>query len=198
LNHPFAKHYDVVETYNSFSPQVSVSHIIMQNQAEASIPTMVASGDASMIQHRTVTVRRKAAKRSERWYQDIAAPLPPSPQAEDIPARKEEARIKEEPLPPSSQSEDVPVRKKPRVQAELLLIKEEPLLPLRRSSRRVNATSGTRESTSAPDPPPPNATVVARQTKLPRIETSDEQLDDDDTGANPNDDDAAAALSRPS
>jgi hypothetical protein len=155
---------------------------------------MVASGDASMIQHRTVTVRRKAAKRSERWYQDIAAPLPPSPQAADIPAREEEARINEEPLPPSSQSEDIPARKKPRVQAEPFFIKEEPLLPL----RRVNATSGTRESTSAPDTPPPNATVVARQTKLPRIETSDEQLDDDDEGANPNDDDAAAALSRPS
>jgi hypothetical protein len=69
---------------------VTVSHIIMQNptdQAETPIPTETTASEASNL-NRTVTVRRKATKCSERWYQNIAAPLLPSLQGEDIPARK--------------------------------------------------------------------------------------------------------------
>jgi hypothetical protein len=168
-----------------------------EEAAEASIPDVIASGDSSLNQHHpTVTVHRKAAKRSEKWYHDIAAPLPPSPQTEDIPARKK-PRIKEE-------AEDIPARKKPRIKEEAEdipakkkpRIKGEPLIPLRRSPRRVNATS----STGIPAAPttPPNATVVAstrrrspRQTKLPRTETSEGQLDDDDEDEDANPDDAA-------
>jgi hypothetical protein len=136
------------------------------DQAEASIPTETVINGPNL--NHTVIVRRKAAKRSEKWYKDIAAPLPPSPQAEDIPARK-----------------------KPR-------IKEEPRLPLRRSSRRVNTSS----STGTPAAPAPNASTVAgstlrrspRRTQLPRTETSEEQLDDndEDEDANPDDTNAAA------
>jgi hypothetical protein len=39
---------------------------------------------------RTFTVRRKATKRSERCYQNTAAPLSSSPQAEETPARKKQ------------------------------------------------------------------------------------------------------------
>jgi hypothetical protein len=81
---------------------------IMQNptdQAETSIlPTVTDASRESLNlnqhqhqhQHRTVTVRRKAAKRSERWYQTTAAPL-------FTPARKKPRRDREleleEPLP---------------------------------------------------------------------------------------------------
>jgi hypothetical protein len=59
------------------------------DEAEASIPTETLSNGPDPNQYRTVTVRRKAAKRSERWYQNLAAPL-------SIPARKKQRR--EEPL----------------------------------------------------------------------------------------------------
>jgi hypothetical protein len=65
----------------------------MQNstgQAEASIPTETAVAINSLNLNSTFTVRRRAAKRSERWYQNTAAPLP-------IPTRKK-PRL-EEPLP---------------------------------------------------------------------------------------------------
>jgi hypothetical protein len=70
----------------------------MQNPtdpAEASIPTETARESPNL--NRTFTVRRKAAKRSERWYQITATPLPPSPQGGDIPARKK-PRL-DEPIP---------------------------------------------------------------------------------------------------
>jgi uncharacterized protein (DUF2237 family) len=63
----------------------------MQNPtdpAEASIPTETVRESPNLNQYPTFTVRRKAAKRSERWYQTTATPLPPPPQAEFIPARK--------------------------------------------------------------------------------------------------------------
>jgi hypothetical protein len=122
-------------------------------EAEGFIPDVVASNAPRLNPNPTFTVPRKAAKRSERWYQPFFTPA----------------------------------RKKPR-------IKEEPLLPPRRSSRRVNAISRT---STAPPPPPPNASVIAastfrrspRQTKLPRTETSEAQLDDDDEDANHDDTD---------
>jgi hypothetical protein len=70
----------------------------MQNPtdpAEASIPTETVRESPNL--NRTFTVRRKAAKRSERWYQITATPLPPSPQGGDIPARKK-PRL-DEPIP---------------------------------------------------------------------------------------------------
>jgi hypothetical protein len=66
----------------------------MQNptdQAETSISTEMTARESPNL-NRTFTVRRKIAKRSERWYcapqppppQNIAEPLPPLPHAEDI------------------------------------------------------------------------------------------------------------------
>jgi hypothetical protein len=95
------------------------------------------------------TVRRKAAKRSEKWYQKTTTPV------------------------------SIPSRKKRRL--------EDPLLPLRRSSRRLIATSSIDAST-----PPSDATVVAStsrqrtcqtKTQLSPVETIEAQLDgggDDD------------------
>jgi hypothetical protein len=64
----------------------------MQNptdQAEASIPTETVREGPNYLNYTfTFTLRRKAAKRSEAWYQTTATPLPPPPQAEVIPARK--------------------------------------------------------------------------------------------------------------
>jgi hypothetical protein len=73
------------------------------NQAEAaSIPTetaVVSEQAGPNLLNPTFTVRRKAAKRSERWYQNISTPLPPSLQkAEEIPARKK-PRLLDAPLP---------------------------------------------------------------------------------------------------
>jgi uncharacterized protein (DUF2237 family) len=77
----------------------------MQNpteEAETFVPTETVLSNGRNL-NPTVAVRRKAAKRSEPWYlappppQNLAAPLPPSPQAEDIPARKKQ-RLEDEPL----------------------------------------------------------------------------------------------------
>jgi hypothetical protein len=53
----------------------------------------------------TFTVRRKAVKRSERWYQNIGAAFPPSPQAEVLPARKK--RRLDEPLSTTTDDADI-------------------------------------------------------------------------------------------
>jgi hypothetical protein len=77
----------------------------MQNptdQAEASVPTETVRESPNL--NRTFTVRRKAAKRSERWYQTTSVPLPPSPQAEVIPAWKK--RRLDEPLPTARDGAD--------------------------------------------------------------------------------------------
>jgi uncharacterized coiled-coil DUF342 family protein len=63
---------------------------IPTDQAETSIPTETAVAINSLNLNRTFTVRRKVAKRSERWYQNTATPL-------SVPARKK-PRL-EEPLP---------------------------------------------------------------------------------------------------
>jgi hypothetical protein len=110
-------------------------------QAEASIPTEIVREGPHQNPYRTVTVRRKAAKRSEKWYQEDATPLPTR------------------------------ARKKRRL--------EEPLLPLRRSSRRINTISST--CTATPDPSAavnastrresPRQTQTQTQVQLPPIET---------------------------
>jgi hypothetical protein len=66
-----------------------------QAEAEASIPTDETVSNGPNL-NRTVTVRRKAAKRSERWYQHLTAPL-------SMPARKK-PRV-EEPLPTTTTDE---------------------------------------------------------------------------------------------
>jgi hypothetical protein len=133
----------------------------MQNptdQAEASIPVEYVNNSPNL--NRTVTVRRKAAKRSESWYvtpppQTIAAPL-------SIPARKKSRR--EEPLPTTTDeaatktaSTDISVGLPPPATP--------PSTTLRRSSRRVVATS----STGMPVDPPAatNLRRSRRQTQLP-------------------------------
>ena len=54
--------------------------------------------------NRTFTVRRKAAKHSEAWYQTTSAPLPPSLQGEGIPARRK-PRL-DAPLPTATDEAD--------------------------------------------------------------------------------------------
>jgi hypothetical protein len=81
-------------------------------QAEASIPTETVINGSNL--NCTVTVRRKAAKRTDPLYlapppPNITAQLPPSlmPQAEDISARKKPC------------VEDIPVTQEPRVEEPL-------------------------------------------------------------------------------
>jgi hypothetical protein len=90
-----------VDTNITFTVRSGISIVdrtIIQNateQPETFIPaeTVMASNAPNLNRKRTFTVRRKAAKRSESWYhkpppQNNTAPLPPSPQAEVIPAKK--------------------------------------------------------------------------------------------------------------
>lgn len=74
-------------------PYFTVSHTIMQNPTDpAETPiSMETDGGESPNLNRTFTVRRKVAKRSDRWYrapsppqQNIAVAMLPLPQAEDI------------------------------------------------------------------------------------------------------------------
>jgi hypothetical protein len=65
-------------------------------EAEASIPTETVINGPNL--NRTFTVRRKVAKRTDPLYlapppQNIVVPLPPSPEAQEIPARKK-SRVK--------------------------------------------------------------------------------------------------------
>jgi hypothetical protein len=79
----------------------------MQNptdQAETSIPTVTVREGPHLNPMGTFTVRRKAAKRSESWYQKVAAPL-------TIPARKKQRR--EEPLPTTTTDEATTVAHPP-------------------------------------------------------------------------------------
>jgi hypothetical protein len=128
------------------------------DQAESSIPTETVREDPNL--NRTFTVCRKAAKRSESWYvapppQNIAAPL-------SIPARKK-PRI-EEPLATST-DEAATKTASTDISVGLPLPDTPPSTTLRRSSRRVIATSSTGTHV-----PPPTATTLRRsrrQTQLP-------------------------------
>jgi hypothetical protein len=125
------------------------------DQVETSIPTEPVINGSNL--NRTVTVRRKAAKRTDPLYlvpppPNIAAPLPPSPQAEEIPARK-----------------------KPRV--------EEPLPTATDEAARKTASPDISEilptSDTPPRTPPVNASTrrrSRRQIQLEPIETSEVQL----------------------
>ena len=164
------------------------------DRAEASIPTETAINGPHQNPLRTVTLRRKAAKRSESWHnkppplpQNIAVPLPLSPQTEGIPARKK-PRV-EEPLPTMTVTEeaaretaspDISERLPPPADidgdanidsatdtplstpARKTTRHEDPLLPLHRSSRHVNTTCSTATSAAAAAAAaaPPNANVV--------------------------------------
>ena len=80
-------------------------------EAEASIPT----GNVRVVgphqnPYCTVTMRRKTAKRSEKWYnesppQHITVVLSPSPHAEEIPARKKR-RLEDPPLPLATSTDE--------------------------------------------------------------------------------------------
>jgi hypothetical protein len=131
----------------------------------------------------TFAVRRKGKKRALPWTLTARDIKGVSPQeAEDIPAGKKPRREK-----PLSTTTDEAARKtdaSPDISAGL------PPPALRRSSRLVITTS----STGTPPPPPPlrrNPRRSRRQTQLPRIETSEKQLDTDDDD---DDDDANAVL----
>jgi hypothetical protein len=129
-------------------------------QAEASIPTDPVINGPNL--NRTVTVRRKAAKRTDPLYieppppQNMAVSLPPSPMP----------RV-----------EDIPVTQGPRG--------EEPLSTTRDEDVRETASPEISEGLPSPATPPSAATVDVstrrqsrRQTHLPRIEKSEVQLDD--------------------
>jgi hypothetical protein len=126
------------------------------DQAEAPIPTDPVINGPNL--NRTVTVRRKVAKRSDPLY------IAPSPQA--IPT----------PLPPSPQAENIPVTQEPRV--------EEPLPITTDEAARETASPDISEGFPSPPTPPPSTATVnvstrrrsRRQTQLPPIETSEEQL----------------------
>jgi hypothetical protein len=130
------------------------------DQAEAPIPTEPVSNGPNL--NRTVTVRRKVAKRTYPLYlappqQNIALPLAPSPPAEEIPARKK--RRLEEPLPRSTDE-----------------------------AARETASPDISIGLPSPDPPPPSTATVdistcrrsRHQIQLPPIEMSETQLDDSD------------------
>jgi hypothetical protein len=146
--------------YNEVSPYVTVLHtIIMDTEAaEASgIPTSfvidIDINDPTLDQYPTFTVRRKAAKRSERWYQNSAAPLL-------IPARKR--RRLEEPLLPPPTSTDEGASN--TASAEL---SEGPPPPT------------TAPSTDTVDASTRCQSPRETETQLQRTETSVEQVDDD-------------------
>jgi hypothetical protein len=131
------------------------------NQAEAPIPTEPVINGPNL--NRTVTVRRKATKRTDPLYiaprppQNIAVPLSPSPQVEEIPARKK-PRV-EETLPTTSTDEAGRKTTSPDISVSL----STPTTPP--STDAVNAWTRRRSR---------------RQIELPPIERSEAQLDDDD------------------
>jgi hypothetical protein len=133
------------------------------DQAGASIPTETVSSGPKL--NRTVTVRRKAAKRAdlESPPQDIAVPLSlsPSPQAEAIPAQ------------------EIPTIKKPRV--------EEPLPTTTDEAIRKTPSPDISEGLPSPDAPPRSTATVNVSTRrrsrrqiqiqLELIETSETKPD---------------------
>jgi hypothetical protein len=128
------------------------------DQAEAPIPAEPVRNRPNL--NRTVTVRRKAAKRTD---------LEPPPQRIVIPLS----------LSPSPQAEAIPARKK--------LCVAEPLSRTTDEATRKTTSPDISEGLSSPATPPPITATVnvptrcrsRRRTKLPLIETSEAQLDDD-------------------
>jgi hypothetical protein len=150
----------VVKTETKPAPETAPTE-----QAEALIPMEAVSNGLNL--NRTVTVCRKVAKRTDPLYiapppptQNIAAPLPPTPtpQVEEIPARKK-PRV-EKPLPTITVTDEA-VRKtaSPDVSAGL------PTSAMPRSAATVNVLTRRRSRCL---------------TQLPPTETSEEELDDSD------------------
>jgi hypothetical protein len=130
------------------------------DQAEAPIPMEPVINGPNL--NRTVTVRRKVAKRTNPLYiapppQSIAVPLSPSPQAEEIPVTQE-PRV-EEPLPTTSTDEAGRNIASPDISVGL------PTPATHPSTDAVNTWTRRRSR---------------RQIELPPTETSEAQLDDDD------------------
>jgi hypothetical protein len=133
----------------------------MQNPT--SIPTGTVVAINSLNLNRTFTVRRKAAKRSERWYQNTAAPL-------SLPARKK-PRLEESP------STDTVAASTLRQSSRCVNTP---------SSASAPAPAPPTDTANAP-----TLRRSSRQIQLLPTETSEEELDDDD--AADGDDAAAAA-----
>jgi hypothetical protein len=122
-------------------------------QAETCIPTETVVAINSRNLNRTFTVRRKAAKRSERWHQNTAAPL-------SLPARKK-PRIEE---PPSTDT-----------------VAASTLRQSSHHVNTTNSTTTPAPAPAAPTDAA-NASILpqgSRQDQLPPTESSEEQLDDD-------------------
>jgi hypothetical protein len=129
------------------------------DRVEAPIPTEPVRNGPNL--NRTVTVRRKAAKRTD---------LEPPPQSIAVPLL----------LSPSPQAEEIPAMKKPRV--------EEPLPTTTDEAAREIASPDVSETLPSPDTPSRSSTTPVnvstrrrsqRQIQLQLIEASATQLDDD-------------------
>jgi hypothetical protein len=132
-------------------------------QAEDPIPTEAVSNGPNL--NPTVTVSRKVAKRTDHLY---IAPPPPPPNITV-------------PLPPTPQAEDIPVTQEPRIEEPL------PTITVTEKAARGIAAPDILAGLPSPDTPLRSATVGVstrlrsrRQTQLPPTETSDVELDDSD------------------
>jgi hypothetical protein len=115
----------------------------MQNptdQAETSITaeTVMVLNDPNL--NRTFTVRRKAAKRSESWYQTTSAPL-----NRTFTVRRKAAKRSESWYQTTSAPLPLPSRKKPRL--------EEPLLPPSTTTDEASRKTGSPDMSVGLPPP---------------------------------------------
>jgi hypothetical protein len=143
-------------------------------EAEASIPTENVREGPHQNPYRTVTARRKAAKRSERWYnetppQHITVPLSPLPHAVELRARRKR-RLEDPPLPLLTSTDEAASN---TASAEFSEGLSPPPTAMPPSTDTVNA------STRCQSP---------GQTQPPQIKTSEAQLDGDDDDVNVDDD----------
>jgi hypothetical protein len=148
----------VIKTETAPAPKTAPANT-SPDQAEASTSTEPVPVINVPNLNRTVTVRRKAAKRTDPLY------LAPPPQNIVVS------------LPLSHQAEEIPARKKPRV--------EEPLLTTTDEAAGKTASPDISAGLPSPATPPSAATLEAsargqrrRQSQLPPTETSAVQLDD--------------------
>jgi hypothetical protein len=179
----------VIKTETTPAPE-NVPANTATDQAEASIPSEAVSNGPNL--NRTVTVRRKVAKRSERWY---IAPPPPSIAVPLSTRRRSRRQIQLPPIETSAAQLDDSADLSGPVPP-----------PTANANTSIRRRSTRRTGTPATPAHPPTATVDAptfrqsrsrRQIQLPPIETREAELDDSDAF------DAAAAdgdgdLPRPS
>jgi hypothetical protein len=128
----------------------------------------------------TFAVRRKGTKRSESWY---LAPPPPSPQAEDIPARKKPRR--EEPLPTTTVDEAARKTAAPDVSVGLAPPATPPSTTLRRSRRQTQLPA--RKKPRLGKPLTRTTAKAARKTASPDVSVGlpPPAADNSDANANP-------------